>query len=174
EGPTEALAIPEYLKALGYDCYENAVAVIPVDGKGNLARFWRLFTAYGIPVYLIFDNDAEDDKKGIKRSELLQTLGITDAAPIIKEADMKIEDKFTVFGKDFETTLRKLFESEGYENLEKAAREFIGIEPDNKSDCKPLVARYVAEKLSACVNSKVDGWSSLLTMKLKIAETMKC
>lgn len=174
EGPTEALAIPEYLKALSYDCYEKGVAVIPVDGKGNLARFWRLFTAYGIPVYVIFDNDDEDDKKGTKRSELLQTLGITDAATIIKEVAMKIEDKVTVFGKDFETTLRKLFESEGYGNLEKEAREFIGIEPDNKSDCKPLVARYVAEKLSACVNSKVDGWSSLSTMKLKIEETMKC
>ena len=174
EGPTEALAIPEYLKALSYDCYEKGVAVIPVDGKGNLARFWRLFTAYGIPVYVIFDNDAGDDSTSSKRGELLKTLGVSDTAEILKEADLRIEAKYAVFGKDFETTLRKLFKSEGYENLEKEAREFIGIEPDNKSDCKPLVARYVAEKLSACVNSKVDGWSSLSTMKLKIEEAMQC
>jgi len=174
EGPTEALAIPEYLKALRYDCYEKGIAVISVDGKGNLARLWRLFTAYDIPVYVIFDNDEEEDKKSTKRSELLQTLGIIDTDQVIKEEGLKIEDKFTVFGKDFETTLRTLFESESYENLEREAREFIGIDPENKSDCKPLVARYVAEKLSKHVNDEVDRWCSLLTMKLKIEEIMKC
>lgn len=174
EGPTETLAIPEYLKSLDYDCYERGIAVTSVDGKGNLARFWRLFTAYDIPVYVIFDNDDEDDIKGTKRSELLQTLEITDTESIMEEEGLKIEDKFTVFGKDFETTLGKLFESEGYENLEREAREFIGIDPENKNDCKPLVARYVAEKLSSHVNYEADGWCSLLTMKLKIEGIMKC
>lgn len=174
EGPTEALALPEYLKALGYDCYEKGVAVIPVDGKGNLARFWRLFTAYEIPVYVIFDNDAGDDSTGSKRGELLKTLGVSDTDELLEETNLRIEGKYTVFGKDFETTLRKLFspEFDTYEDLEVEAREFIGIAPDNKSDCKPLVARYVAEKLSAGVSFEKDGWCDLDRLKISIETLM--
>ncbi len=172
EGPTEALAIPEYLKALTYDVYEKGVAVISVDGKGNLARFWRLFTAYEIPVYVIFDNDARDDSGASKRVELLKTLGVSDATEILKGTDLLIEEKYTVFGKDFETTLREIFKSDSYEELEKEAREFIGIAPDNKSDCKPLVARYVAEKLAEGVSFGKDGWCDLGRLKLAIEALM--
>jgi len=172
EGPTEALAIPEYLKALTYDVYEKGIAVISVDGKGNLARFWRLFTAYEIPVYVIFDNDAGDDSGGSKRGELLKTLGVTDATEILKEADLRIEEKYTVFGKDFETTLREIFKSDSYAEVEKEAREFIGIAPDNKSDCKPLVARHVAACLSASASPEKDGWRNLVKLKTAIEALM--
>lgn len=172
EGPTEALAIPEYLKALAYDVYEKGIAVISVDGKGNLARFWRLFTAYELPVYVIFDNDAGDDSGGSKRVELLKILEVTNATEILKATDLGIEEKYTVFGKDFETTLREIFKSDSYEELEKEAREFIGIAPDNKSDCKPLVARYVAEKLAEGVNFGKDGWCDLGRLKLAIEALM--
>lgn len=172
EGPTEALAIPEYLKALGYDCYEKGIAVISVDGKGNLARFWRLFAAYGIPVYVIFDNDAGNDSNGVKRGEILKTLGISDVKAILGGSDLRIEDKYTVFGKDFEATLRQIFKDDGYEELEKEAREFIGIDPNNKTDCKPLIARYVAEKLSSGMSFEKDGWCDLLRMKTAIESMM--
>lgn len=169
EGPTETLAIPQYLKATGFDCYEKGIAVIPVGGKGNLARFWRLFTAYELPVYVIFDNDTKDDGGGKKREEMLNILGVTDVSRIINSDELKIESNFTVFGNDFETTLRKLFESENYEGLEKEAREFIGIDPDNKSDCKPLVARYVAEKLSQSeIDVTTGGWSNIQLLKVKV------
>lgn len=174
EGPTEALALPEYLTALGYDCYEKGIAIIPVDGKGNLARFWRLFSAYEISIYVIFDNDEEDDQSGSKRQEILKTLGISESDEILGSTDLQIKDKFTVFGKDFETTLRNIFGTHGYEELEREARDFIGIDPNNKKDCKPLVARHVAEKLAHHVDNGSDGWCNLLEMKTKIDALMSC
>ena len=174
EGPTEALSIPEYLKTLGFDCEEKGIAVISVGGKGNLTRFWRLFSAYDLPVYVIFDNDADDDKKGSKRTELLTTLEISDVEAILSEADLKVDNSFAIFDKDFETALRNIFESEQYEALEKEAREFLGIEPDNKNDCKPLVGRYVAEKLSKRLDYSVAGWARLLKLKVAVEERMQC
>ena len=174
EGPTEALSIPEYLKTLGFDCEEKGIAVISVGGKGNLARFWRLFSAYDLPVYVMFDNDSADDKNGSKRTELLTTLEIAGVEDILSKEDLKVEKSFAIFGKDFETTLRNIFESAHYEELEKEAREFMGIDPENKNDCKPLVGRYVAEKLSKQVDYSVDGWSCLLRLKVAIEERMQC
>lgn len=174
EGPTEALALPEYLKALEYDVFENGIAIIPVNGKGNLARFWRLFTAYEIPVYVIFDNDTEDDSNGSKRIELLRTLDITNPDDLIKKTELKIEGKYALFGKDFETTLREIFKNENYEDLEREAREFIGISPENKRDCKQLVARYVAEKLAQDVSFEKDGWCHLNMLKNAIESLLNC
>lgn len=174
EGPTEALSIPEYLKTLGFDCEEKGIAVISVGGKGNLARFWRLFSAYDLPVYVMFDNDASDDKKGSKRTELLTTLELSGIEAILGEEDLKVDISFAIFGKDFETTLRTIFESEHYEALEKEAREFLGIEPENKNDCKPLVGRYVAEKLSKQLDYSVAGWARLLNLKVAVEKRMQC
>src|SRR5262249_37670725 len=71
EGPTEALALPIYLERVGLNPLKEGVAVIPVHGVGNLAKWWRFFTAYGIPTYPMFDNDAKDDPDQKKRSDIL-------------------------------------------------------------------------------------------------------
>lgn len=70
EGPTEALALPIYLDKVGLQVTRDGIAIIPVHGVGNLAKWWRLFTAYQIPVYVIFDNDSSEDTEdtiGIRR-----------------------------------------------------------------------------------------------------------
>ncbi len=76
EGPTEAAALPVYLERVGFIPAKEGVAVIAVHGVGNLAKWWRLFSAYGIPTYFVFDNDSKDDRAGAKRSDLLATLGV--------------------------------------------------------------------------------------------------
>jgi len=44
-----------------------------------LAKWRRLFTAYHIPCYVIFDNDGTaDDEKGTKRRDALQAVGISE------------------------------------------------------------------------------------------------
>ncbi len=77
EGPSEALALPEYFEQTGVHPTRDGLAIIPVHGVGNLAKWWRLFTAYEIPTYVLFDNDgSQDDPQGIKRQDLLQALEV--------------------------------------------------------------------------------------------------
>lgn len=140
EGPTEKLALPEYLRQVGFDLLERGIEILSVGGKGNLAKWWRLFTLYEIPTYIIFDNDASDDEKGNRRRDALGALSIENnqIEAAIGSNDWLIEDKYSVFGVDFETTLRQLIPE--YESFEAEAKKYI----DSKS--KPLIARYAARK----------------------------
>ncbi|WP_457637554.1 ATP-dependent nuclease [Oceanithermus sp.] len=141
EGPTEALALPIYLSKAGMDVLREGIAVIPVHGKGNLAKWYRFFTAYRIPTYVIFDNDAKNDTDGIKRADVLKALGVEESGipDLTSIEDWVIESRFAMFGKDFETTFRKFIP--GYSKLEEEAKQ------QGLQGAKPLIARYVAERL---------------------------
>jgi putative ATP-dependent endonuclease of OLD family len=150
EGPTEALALPIYFERCGLNAEKEGIAIVPVQGKGNLAKWRRLFYAYGIPTYLIFDNDTDDDSKGVKRRDALISVGINESQTdeYIGASDWLVESEFCVFGKNFEVTLRKTFDT--YTALEVEASS-AGI------DSKPFAARYVASRLQH--NPQHAGWA---------------
>jgi putative ATP-dependent endonuclease of OLD family len=155
EGPTEALALPYYFYRVELDVYKEGIAIIPVFGKGNFAKWWRFFNAYEIPTYIIFDNDNKDDQNQDKRKDFLRTLGIAedDITDIVGTSDWDVRSHYCVFGMDFEATCRNNFN--GYPELEERARREIG-------EAKPLVARYVASKLSV---DDLTGWTKMRELK---------
>ncbi|GIV71057.1 ATP-dependent endonuclease [Caldilinea sp.] len=161
EGQTEQLALPVYLRKVGLDVTREGVAVIPVMGKGNLAKWWRLFTAYGIPTFIIFDNDDEHDKQGAKRKDALKALGIAENqwGQYLSNDEFLIHDQFAVFGKDFEVTMRAQFSD--YSQHEQRASEMFG-------DSKPIIARYVANQLDA--TSGDTGWPKYHDLKKAILD----
>jgi len=159
EGPTEAFSLPIYFRAVGLDTQKEGIAIVPVEGKGNLAKWWRMFTAFKIPVYVIFDNDDEDDGDKRKREDILKTLKEENTNDIINKTDILIQNQYTVFGKDYETSLRTVFSN--YSKLEQEAKNII------EAGAKPFISRYVAEKL---VEQKddADGWNKFKLIKEKI------
>jgi len=148
EGQTEQLALPVYLRKVGMDVTREGIAIVPVMGKGNLAKWWRLFTAYGIPTYVIFDNDSEDEQEEKKRRDILTTLQVNNDE-IITSEDWLIHEKFCLFRKEFEATMRDNFPE--YQKWEKEAKENLG-------DSKPIVARYVASQLNVDNVYNARGW----------------
>jgi len=76
EGMTEELALPIYLEKVGLDILKEGIDIISVGGKGELAKWWRLFTAYNIPCFVCFDNDATNDEQSNKRKDFLKTIGL--------------------------------------------------------------------------------------------------
>jgi len=152
EGPTENLALPIYFRKLGLDIQREGIAVIPVHGKGNIAKWWRMFTAYGIPTYVIFDNDPKHDPHGEKRRDILQTIGKSDVDVVILKDTLYVKDLYAVFGSDFEACLRSLFSCYNYEDVEHEAEDFI------QSGAKPFKARYVANKICTTCDSEEQIW----------------
>lgn len=69
EGPTEALALPELLKARGFDVLKEGVAVVSAEVVGNIAKWFRLYTALGIECFCLFDTDS--NKNGREATDLL-------------------------------------------------------------------------------------------------------
>ena len=159
EGLTEQLALPVYLQATELDVVKEGIAVIAVDGKGNLAKWWRFFTAYGIPAYVLFDNDPNHDQEARKRRDLLRTIGLgnNEVDQAIAATDWRTCEAYSVFGEDFEKTLRGYFP--GYAQLEDEGRAELG-------ESKPLVARYVAERLP---RDGAPGWDEFRRLADRIA-----
>lgn len=149
EGKTESIALPGLFRRCGFEHAQSGVAIIPVHGKGNLAKWHRLFEAYGIRCYIIFDNDAANDAEGNQRKDALSAIGILDAAA---DAELQIDAwsvgaKHCIFGRDYETALRATIP--GYPDGEASARA-MGI------SAKPFVARWAIENVPAPDQS--IGW----------------
>jgi len=160
EGPTEALALPIYLAACGCNTRERGIAVIPVHGKGSIARYVRLFEAYKIPTYVVFDNDPSDDQSGEHRKDILKTVSQPVDDSNFESKDIIIEDSFAIFGEDFEKSLRKLLEPVGYGATEAEVKDKYG-------PAKPIVARQVAIELT---NNGIqhECWEKLKVLADKI------
>lgn len=159
EGQTERLALPILLSKCGLDHTKEGIALLPVYGKGSFAKWRRLFVAYDIPAYIIFDNDARDDAAGTKRKDALSSVGISNdvSEEILGSPDMIVSNLFTVFGDDFEGCMRRLFAD--YAQLEVQAREQGGIG-------KPFIARYVAENLA--YDADQAGWPIMRNLAARI------
>lgn len=147
EGLTEELSLPVYFERLGLDPTEYGIEIIGVSGKGNLAKWWRLFTLYRIPTFICFDNDAGKDGNGAKRKDALKAIGIPEADldGVLGIDDWNISDQFCVFGTDFETTLRASFED--YAEMEAEQKEILG------SNSKHIIARETAKRVAIDVES---------------------
>lgn len=149
EGLTEELSLPVYFSRLGFDPTEYGVEIIGVNGKGNLAKWWRLFTLYKIPTYICFDNDvrSKDDENGSRRKDALKAIGIPEADldGVLGIDDWNISEQFCVFGTDFETTMRASFED--YAEIEVEQKELLG------SNSKHIIARETAKRVAIDVES---------------------
>lgn len=152
EGPSEALALPIYLNKCGLDVAREGISLTAVHGKGNLGKWRRLFVTYGIPCYVIFDNDGTDDGDELKRQDALRSVGVEEARhhQYTRTADWINEADFSVFGSDFEVAFRQHFSR--YVELEEQARR-DGV------DTKPFIARSVAERIER--NENEAGWQKL-------------
>jgi len=160
EGATEALALPIYLAFQGCNTKELGIAVIPVHGKGSIARYVRLFEAYKIPTYVVFDNDPSDDESGEHRKDIFRTVSQPLDDSNFESKDIIVEDSFAIFGEDFEKSLRKLLEPVGYGATEEEVRDKYG-------PAKPIVARQVAIELTS--NGIQHGcWEKLRVLAQKI------
>jgi len=159
EGPTETLALPVLLAKRGLQVEKEGIGIISVGGKGNLAKWYRLYTAYGIPCYIVFDNDESDDGDRRKRKDALTAVGLDQTVinELVREQGWIVEDRYTIFGIDFESTMQSHFAD--YSKLEEQARE-------QGMDSKPFIARWVAERLDP--NSPDKGWKKVEEMVLKL------
>jgi putative ATP-dependent endonuclease of OLD family len=153
EGETEELSLPIYLDAVGLDTLKEGIAIISVGGKGNLAKWWRLFTNLKIPTFVCFDNDSNDDSKGLKRKDALKAIGIKekDIERLLTEKDWNLNDSFCVFGGNFEKTMRNSFEK--YQEFEEQQINILG-------NSKPIIARAVSMILSKEEQSNDTGWNN--------------
>ena len=121
-----------------------------------------MFSAYNIPVYIVFDNDPSDDSNAKKRIDALLSFGVKKSDKFISIEDWKVGNNICIMGVDFETTLRKHFDE--YTNFEKIAI-------NNSISSKPFIARFVAENLT--FNKDEKGWQKIIEMTEKLKDKLE-
>lgn len=163
ERPTEKLALPVLLSKAGPETAREGVAFVPVGGKGDLARWRRLCDSFGVPYYIVFDNDAKDDRQGTKRRDSFRAVGIEAGVEMYINTDQGlVEGQVAVFGSNYKETLRRHFDA--YAQLENQAKQ-EGI------DSKPFVGRWVVDRL--CPDRGCCGWSKVRELLERLRAKVK-
>ena len=141
EGPTEALALPLLLKLVGLDTLREGVAVIPCHGLSAIARWVRLFSAYGLPTFSIFDSDsaspASQQSEAAARADLEAALGASGTSSPAQV--VTLGKVYAVFDSDFESAMDTLI-GEAWSDAYESSRALIG----GGAALKPLRARHAA------------------------------
>jgi putative ATP-dependent endonuclease of the OLD family len=106
EGPSEALLLPYFFDLINFDFVKEAISIVCCGGKNEIDRFYRLYSEFGIPCYVIFDGDKqlegiEDEQDNIKKNKnILALFGEDKNYP-----DNEPREKFFGFEYEFEKNL---------------------------------------------------------------------
>ena len=158
EGESEELALLEYLRAAGLDCDLRGVSVIAVEGKNQIPKYWRLFSAFNIPLIVLFDNDDDGTENKRKSNENVATcFGLQLDQILHSESWAEVqsvsqpETTLIILGNDFEAALEVDYRLQwdiGEPDFTEVVQEAKDlIRPVNKNQGKGLIARYVARKI---------------------------
>lgn len=109
EGDSEALILPYFFGEKDFDYIREKITIVKCGGKNELDRFYRLYSEFGIPCYVIFDGDKHlgvgqdlEKSKGIN-NELFDILGETE----IKDfPNGKAHENYLGFEYDFNHALK--------------------------------------------------------------------
>jgi putative ATP-dependent endonuclease of OLD family len=147
EGPTEALALPELLRARGLDVLREGVAVVSAEGVGNIAKWYRLYTSLGVEGFCLFDTDANKTGREAvdllaKRRDIAAALGLEGdpaAASAVSGEHLHVGEVHATLSPNFEGAMNALFGT-AWADLHEQAVAWVG-------ESKPLRARYAAQRL---------------------------
>ncbi len=142
EGLTEEYSLPIYADVLPNCAFDpQGISVVECGGKGSIDRLFRIFNELHIPCYMLFDYDSgNSDMKIINKSkELLALAGEQHDVP----QSLFVADCIACFFQKWETDLKD--EIPDADTLAEEARKELGLSDDSG---KPLIARYIARKLT--------------------------
>jgi putative ATP-dependent endonuclease of the OLD family len=143
EGLTEEYSLPIFADAIPNCSFDpQGISVVECGGKLSMDRLFRIFNELHIPCYILFDYDRGNSDKSIiaKSEELLAFAGKNRDAPESLIAD----DTIACFPNTWESDLRS--EIPDVDALTEEARKELGLSSDSG---KPLVARYIARKITS-------------------------
>ena len=145
EGPSEREALPIFCRYLGLNLDEEGVSVVAAGGKTVIDTLVQLYRVHDIQTYVVFDNDANKPPPE-RRANLVITrlLGLPPSdlpAPAVTRTHAILDG-------DWEWQMKPHLEAQEpglYERLSAEARGALGVGGGKN---KPLIARYIAEKLA--------------------------
>ena len=81
EGESEVLILPYLFMLLGFNPIAEGITIVRCGGKSEIDRFYRLYSEFGIPCFIIFDGDhqnvgGKDEEATIRKNKgILELFG---------------------------------------------------------------------------------------------------
>lgn len=142
EGQAEALIIPYLFGLLKFDYIKAGLTIVRCGGKTEMDRFYRLYTEFGIPCYVLFDGDKQLDETSKKNENISRNKEILKLFDNDEEyPDGSVCEKYFGFENYFEENL-------GFETSKK------GLE----------LYKEVKDKITS--SEQVPRWTNLIVEKL--------
>ena len=76
EGESEVLILPYFFSLCGYDEVSEGITIVRCGGKSEIDRYYRLYSEFGIPTFIIFDGDAQNKGKKDERATITKNKAI--------------------------------------------------------------------------------------------------
>ncbi len=144
-----------YLQMVARHCFEDlsleahGIVIIAVNGKNNLPNTFQVFNEFGIPVYLVWDNDkpaAGSAASGHNNQKLLKLLG---HKPVVDWPE-GIHDTHAIFSPKLEPVIKEEIVSAGIDwdvlksEIEKVLDETASTKEEDFLK-RPVVINYIVK-----------------------------
>lgn len=151
EGESESLIIPYCFDKIGYDYIGKGISIVRCGGKNEIDRFYRLYSEFGVPCFIMFDGDSqnketEDEQHTIEANKaILSLFGCAESFP-----DGYVHDQYLGFKETIENSLGVGTVSKHTKGL-KLFMRFKDALNSNKTQV-PRWAQLIANKIDALPN----------------------
>lgn len=180
EGETEELALQEYLTVLGIDCDAFGISIIEVKGKNQIPKYWRLYSAFQIPIIVMFDNDNSKDKQSSNKN--IATCFDLTIEDIVNDVDIYkhiittnelCETDILILEKDFEAAVQNDLIKKGFDGLyhvlENQAKELIKpLKNQQKGAIAREIARNIQDQIGDYVPDFVNHLAETISKKINL------
>lgn len=146
EGESESLIVPYCFDRIGYDYIGKGISIVRCGGKNEIDRFYRLYSEFGIPCFIMFDGDSqnkgtEDEQHTIDANRaILSLFGCSNDFP-----DGIVHDRYLGFRQTIENSL----------GIGVVSRQTKGLK----------LFRRFKDALNAGL-TQVPGWAQLIASKV--------
>lgn len=151
EGESESLIIPYCFDKIGYDYIGKGISIVRCGGKNEIDRFYRLYSEFGVPCFIMFDGDSQnketkDEQHTIEANKaILSLFGCAESFP-----DGYVHDQYLGFKETIENSLGVGTVSKHTKGL-KLFMRFKDALNSNKTQV-PRWAQLIANKIDALPN----------------------
>lgn len=160
EGASEVLIIPYFFKLLGFDYIAENISIVQCGGKSEIDRFYRLYSEFGIPCFIIFDGDAQHTSEKQRKEDIRKNkaiLELVDSTLVDSTLDYSlgsVHDKYLGFRTCLEDNLG-LSESPSSSDKGLKLYQLVKKQIRNQDDVPQWVTEII-EKLS-CLPENVPS-----------------
>lgn len=107
EGESETLILPYFFEKISFDYIKEKITIVKCGSKNELDRFYRLYSEFGIPCFLIFDGDKDKENKEEQKRINNDLFDIIEETKIKNFPDGKVHENYLGFEYDFNHALKE-------------------------------------------------------------------